>query len=444
MLRRLVLGALSMGYSKLALAVVQLAQVPALANAWGLTLYGHWLLIATVPMFLAASDFGFGTAAGNRLIGEVARDRGDEALITFQSAWLVILASCAGIFALVLAISAMLPDSLFAVAGAMNAGQARLVLAVLSLYGLVTIQIALFGAALRAGGRFALSTSVLATTQLVEGLAVIVVVLKGHGPLAAALALLGFRSLGILAQIALARRYARWLKLGTSSCQTARIKELLRPAIAAMVLPLAQAGYLQGTALAVGAAAGPSAVPIFTALRTLSRVGLQLLMTLNLPLMPEYTAAHARGEMEWVKRATGATAALSLLVGAGYGLGLALCGEWLLDIWTRGAVQPPLLMILFTAAGVAAAAPWTALSNLLIAINRHEAFSYVFLVAAAAVVALTYAFVARWGLSYAAAANLVLDLAVLAAAWLGLRRSVGPFNAGPAALLGLLPGRRMI
>lgn len=71
--RRVFLGVLSVGYSKIVVAFMQLAMVPVLATTWGLDTYGQWLMLTTVPIFLGASDFGFGTAAGNRLTAEVAK-----------------------------------------------------------------------------------------------------------------------------------------------------------------------------------------------------------------------------------------------------------------------------------------------------------------------------------------------------------------------------------
>lgn len=439
MRKRLLLGLLAMVYSKLGLALVQLAQVPVLAHGWGLQLYGQWLLLSTVPMFLAASDFGFGTAAGNRLIGEVARGEEGEALITFQSAWLVVLGCCLGSLVLVVLLGEALPDRFFAAENALDADQARLVLLVLCLYGLVSVIALLFFGVLRSAGHFARSAMWVATTQLVEGAAVIIAVMLGHSPLVAALALLLVRTLGTLGQVQLARYHSPWLRLGVLRATRQRVQELFRPAVGAMLLPLAQAGYLQGTALAVGAAAGPSMVPIFTSLRTLSRVGLQLLMAASLPLMPEYTAAYARGQLDWIRRVTGGVVTLSIIVGGGYGLGLGLFGEALLDLWTQGAVQPPLLMIALTAISMLAAALWNTIANLLIAVNRHERFSYLFAIAAGFSVVLTYGFVARWGISYAAAAGLLMDVVVLLAAWAAIRAAAGRFPIGPATLIAFLP-----
>lgn len=432
-------GVLAMGYGKGVVALSQLAMVPALATAWGLPLYGQWLLLATVPIFLAAGDFGFGSAAGNRLIGEVARGDCDDARRTFQSAQAVVLCCSAIILAVVLAICELLPDHFLAVSGGMNAPQARAVLIVLCVYGVVAMQSNLFMAAMRAEGAFALSTSFEATVQLIEGVAVIGVALSGGTPLEAALAYLTVRGLGVAGHIMLALSRASWLKLGFGAARRTLMSELLRPALAAMMLPLGQAGYLQGTALAVGAAAGAAAVPIFTSLRTLSRVGLQFLMSVTMPILPEFTAEHARGNRLWLAKVTGAMTTFNALVGATAGLTLVLVGDPLLGWWTKGAIVAPQAMISFTAAALVAGTIWNPLAYLLLAVNRHESFTYVFLVGALVALALTYVLVRHLGVTGAAAANLLFDLAMSACGFIMMRRLIGPFRLGPSTLRTLIP-----
>ena len=438
--RRVFRGVLSMGYGKAVVAVIQLATVPALATAWGLPLYGQWLLLSTVPVFLAAGDFGFGAAAGNRLIGEVARGDPLEARTTLQSAQVVILTCSTTILMSALAVC-VLPDHLLSVSGGMDAGRARVVLMVLCVYGVVAMQSSLFMAAMRAHGAFALSTAFEATVQLAEGLAVILVALSGGSPLEAAVAYLSVRSLGVVGHVFLARSRAKWLVLGFRYAGRGRMSELLRPALAAMMLPLAQAGYLQGSALAVGAAGGAAIVPIFTSVRTLSRVGLQFLMTITLPILPEFTAEHARGNFTWVKRVAGGVTTLNAIVGALAATILIIAGQSLLTLWTRGEIAAPQAMISLSAVALVAGAVWNPLSYFLLAVNRHEGFTYFYAAAAIGAVVLSFYFVRHWGVTGAAAAGLILDSAMLVCALLQMRRLIGVFPFGLKALHVLVPNR---
>jgi O-antigen/teichoic acid export membrane protein len=261
------------------------------------------------------------------------------------------------------------------------------------------------------------------------------VVLAGGGPLAAALTLLGVRCLAVLVQIAASLRLAQWLGEARGRVSAERARELLRPALAAMLLPFAQAGYVQGTALAVGAAAGPVAVSIFTTLRTLSRVGLQLLMAINQPLLPDYTAAYARGRIEWLRQTASALLAAALVAGLGFALGLYFMGDAVIELWTGGAIAVPGLMLGLVALAVPFAALWNTLANLLLATNRHEAFAAVFLVAAGLSTVLTYVLVVNGGVALAPGAMLLLDVAMTV---LGIRMLSKSLDCGSNQLIASL------
>lgn len=441
MRRRLIFGVASMAYGKFVSAAIQLAMVPALASAWGVALFGQWLMLATIPAFLAASDFGMGTAAGNRMIGEVARSEESEALTTFQSGFWSILICTGTIGTAVIAAVMMIPDHLLGLNEGMTGSEAREVLVVLILFGLLALQGSLFMAVMRAQGAFARSTTWEATIQLAEGAAVISVALSGREPIHAAFAYLTVRGVGVTGHVLLARRHARWLSVGLAHFRMDRARELLRPALAAMMLPLSTAGLLQGTALAVGAAAGAAAVPVFTSLRTLSRVVLQVLMTINLPILPEFTGQFARGNREWIARATAGIASFNAFAGLVGAVALGLLGEWLLEWWTGGRIVAPLAMIWLTAAAIAANTLWNPMSNLLLAVNRHLGFANIYVGASCLTVALTYVAVVQFGVTGAAATILLMDLFMLVIVTRLIRKNIGEIEFGWQALTTLLPAR---
>lgn len=439
--RRVILGIASIGYSKLVGALSQLAMVPAMASAWGLELYGHWLILATIPVFLGSSDFGFGVAAGNQIIGDVATGSHPQALRTFQSALALIATASTLIFLLVATALSAIPSDWLAAKGGLSASDATHVLLILSLYGLVSMQGSLFMSVMRAEGGFALSGTYEATVQLVESAAVILVVILGSPPIVAAIAYLVCRTIGFSGLVILTKYRARWLKLGIGNVSAKRIRELMRPAIAAMMLPLGFAGFLQGTALAVGAAGGAAAVPVYTSLRTLSRIGLQAIMAVNLPIMPEFTAEFAKGNTQWITRATGGMATFALGAGVLWGASLALLGPYVLSLWTRDTINPPIAMFWLAGASIAMSAVWNPLSNFLLAVNRHESFTYVFAITTVGVIGATIPAVHLAGVTGAAAVALLLDLIMLVFVTVSLRRLIGPFPLGLRPLLTALPAR---
>lgn len=178
-----------------------------------------------------------------------------------------------------------------------------------------------------------------------------------------------------------------------------RLQELFRPAIAVMAIPLAHAAYLQGTAIAVGIAGGAALVPVYTALRTISRIAVQMLTALAFPVMPEFAAAHARKEYALSARLAGALAIACATIGLLMAIVVAGAGGIILEIWTKGIIEAPREMILILGACVFLQAIWAPLSDLLLALNRHEAYSYAYLVLAAITVCVTVPLVQTYGIT---------------------------------------------
>src|SRR5579862_5551795 len=65
--RRLLLGFLSNWVSKLANTIIQLIQVPVFLHFWSVPLYGEWMIVNSIPSYLAFSNIGFGSVAGNEM-----------------------------------------------------------------------------------------------------------------------------------------------------------------------------------------------------------------------------------------------------------------------------------------------------------------------------------------------------------------------------------------
>jgi len=401
-------------YDKLIVAGVQLALVPILAMHWGIATYGAWVLLATIPTFLSMSDFGFATAAGTQMTMLVAQNRRDEAVRVFQSAWAVILPSSLLVLSLAILVCWLIPASMLPTTAHFGAEEARLTLGLLIVYGLVALQGSIFNAALRCHGLFALGMFWAANTILIENLALGVAVCCGASPAIGAASLLGGRLISLIVQNILLRRNVSWLRIGLSEARWDTARALLHPALAIMMLPISQASFLQGTALALGAAAGPSAVPAFTAARTLSRIGLQMTQLLVHALMPEYSAAVARADRRGQALMLSATLVSAGIVLAPFALVLTLFGPRLVAVWTGGAIVAPHSLMIAMALTVIFGGFWNPLSNLILAMNRHATFAYPFAMLALLTIPASYLLSLRLGSTGAGVSIALMDIAMCA------------------------------
>lgn len=409
-LRRVSLGVGANIYDKLVIAAAQLAMVPVLATRWGLELYGAWLLLATVPSFLAMSDLGFATAAGTRMTMAVAREDRDEAVRLFHSAWAMVLASTAAAGVLALAAVLLVPSGMLPDGRGFPAEEARLTLAILVGYALLALQASIFGAGFRCAGHYALGAFWSANTVLFESLAAIAVALSGGGPQQVAVALLISRGVALALQGLTLRARVPWLRIGLSRASRDEVRALVRPALAVMALPAGQASFLQGTVLALGAAAGAAAVPAFVAARTLSRIGLQVTQLVVHALMPEYSAAVARGDRRSQAVMLLATLGSAAAVLVPFALILALAGPTIVEAWTAGVVRPDAALMLVMALTVVLGGFWNPLSNLILAMNRQAGFSYPFLALALLTAPVSYFLALSLGETGPAVAIAAMDL----------------------------------
>ncbi|WP_232495032.1 lipopolysaccharide biosynthesis protein [Novosphingobium kaempferiae] len=413
--RRLSLGLGAYAFDKLAVALVQILTVPVLANAWGLTLYGTWAMVMTIPTFLVLGDFGIVNSAAARMIGAIARDDWQAATRTLHTAWAATLAIITAIALIIAAVLWWLPNGTVPTTGGFDEATSRLTILILLVYGLVTIIFRLNTAALRSAMLYSQSLIFGTGSYLVENLSVVAIAAWGFGPLAAAGSLLVLRLASLLAVYVAGGRLVPRLRPGVSATSRAELAELWGPALAASALGFGVAAYLQGSVMILGAIAGAAVVPAFTAVRTLSRLGVQMATMISLPVSQEFGNAMGKGEIYRGGRFFGLVFLPALILSGSAGLGLVLIGQPFIRIWTHGAIVADHTLLLFMAISSFAAMFWNPLSNLIMVMNRQRSFSYINLAISFVGLAVIYLGAREYGAAAAGVSFALVDMITLAA-----------------------------
>jgi O-antigen/teichoic acid export membrane protein len=419
---RIVRGVSANLYSQLVQTALQLLSVPILATHWGLETYGAWLLIFTVPAYLAFADFGFAAAAGNDMTHSIARGDRAGAIETFQAVRTAVAGVCLAALGICAVILYSLPDARFAFVAGVSHTRAREAILLLAAYGLLSIQNSVSMAAFRSIGLYATGTYLQNTIHLAENLAALGVVILGGDIEAAALTYVLCSLIGVAVRMLMLRVRAHWLTHFSWRAPLPVIRRLTPPALAVLALPLAQALSLQGTVVVVGIAAGPAAVPAFTAVRTLSRLGVQLTMIVNHAVMPEFTMAVASVDHARRARLAFLSLAASAAILVPMFIVVAVAGPLILKLWTHGTIHAPYALIVVMASTMIVNGSWYPISNLIFALNRHSQYSYYYLAAAAAAVLLSYPLVGLFGSPGAAISLLLLDCVMFIRVWMGAVR----------------------
>jgi len=371
--RRLLGGTFANLLDKLALLAVQLIAIPLLSHHWGAEGYGTWLMLMTIPTYVAVSDFGLGTAAGVEITQRVARSDTVGALETFQSAWGFVLAILAAIALMAGAYTAL-------VIGGVIGGRSDVAIAVLFVtgYAIAAVQMTTLAMVYRATHKFALAMLISACVIVAEGAALVLVVLFGGQLVAAALAMLLVRLVGWGMTYGVLRHFEPWVRLGVGSAKPATIRRLAHPSLAALSLTLASSISLQGIVLAIGWTAGPSVAAVFGAARFLARIPLQFSGLVVRASIPELTRALAAGDHALVRRLTRLNVASALAPTLPLVPILALFGPLLLAAISGGELSADWWLFALLAATTMLGALWQAAASPLLAANQQALFAYTY------------------------------------------------------------------
>jgi O-antigen/teichoic acid export membrane protein len=370
--RRLALGFLSNWVSKMANTVIQLVQVPVFFHFWDTRVYGEWLIVSAVPSYLAFSNIGFGSVAGNEMtMLESAGDR-EGALRVFQSCWWLIASIC-GLVALLLGpLLYLFPLASMLNVHSIGSADAKWIVFYLGLSVLLGQLEQLLQSAYTCVGRYPYGSFLKSMISLAAFAAMIVPVALGHGPRTAALVFAVANGLGTVLLCITVRRDIPWIEYGWSHARFSDIRRLAAPAIAFMGFPIGNALNLQGTLMAVGYVLGPVDVAIFASARTVSRVALQMVQMVNTTFWPELSLAYGAKNEALIRTLHRRACQMALAIAAIVVAFMMSFGPWFLSTWTSHKVPPsrPLLAILLLV--VVFYALWSTSSTLVAAINRHQ------------------------------------------------------------------------
>lgn len=411
--RRIALGVGVNVVERALIAIMQIVSVPVLANHWGLQLYGTWSMLATVPGLLALGDLGFISASSVLMTMQIARGEVEEARATLHSATQIVLVACGIIGALVIGAALLLPASVIADVKDTDPGELRLALMILGAYAVLVLGCTIVQGKLRATQNYALGIVFTGTTFVLENGLLFAAVVMGYGLLGGAVAWVSGRAVGTLVQFIAAARVRPELFPGVRYGSAKVRGVLIRPALAAMSIPMGTAILLQGSVVALGAVAGAAAVPAFVAARTLSRIGLQGAQLVTMALMPEFGAASAVGSQKSVVQMLIAVLASALAISIPFALLLGFAGPWLVLMWSHGAIHAPRALMIAIAVSALCGGVWSPLSNLMLAVNRQSEFAIAYAILAVFAVALTFALGSRLHGTAAALGFAGLDVAML-------------------------------
>ncbi|WP_338440520.1 oligosaccharide flippase family protein [uncultured Aquabacterium sp.] len=331
--QRIVAALAANGFGQLVTIGTQLLLTPLYFHHWGAGLYGEWLILSAIPAYLALADLGVSSAAGNEMAMRAGAGNLVGAQQTFRGARSVarMAAALAVLLGVVLALCCM--GLGWPALSHIPGHDAALILLMLSLQVALGFSGSVVQAGFRCAGFNALGTTWANLARLAEALACALALGLGQSALTLCAATLAVRALMLVWQWALLRRRCAWLFQPAVPADPHMLRRLLWPSLAFMAFPVAYALALQGPILLIGSLYGSAAVAVFSAMRTLARLPVQLTNVLNNAVSPEVSRAHGEGDLGKIRRLHRTAWALTAGLGLLACVALGLLGPWISRLW---------------------------------------------------------------------------------------------------------------
>lgn len=350
----------------------QLLLTPLFFQAWGSARYGEWLMLSSLPAYLNMADLGIGSAASNEMTMQAAAGRLREAQETFLGAWRVLW--FASVLVMLIGLGLAWWFGWHSDSGAsrlISPDDTASVLIALALSVIVGLMSGIVFAGYRCADRNALGLMLGNITRLAEALVMGILLWSGNGPVALAWGALTIKTLMLAVQFVGLRRLCPWLFTHGVQPDPHLVKRLIAPSIGFLALPMGHALAIQGPVLVIGSVLGPSAAAVFSALRTLARLPVQMTNVFNNAVWPEMSRAHGAGDAPLLRSLHRGVWGSSLVMTLAAGAGLITLGPWIAHTWLgKDVVDDPILLA--SLIGITTlTSVWSASYIVLAAINQH-------------------------------------------------------------------------
>jgi O-antigen/teichoic acid export membrane protein len=249
--------------------------------------------------------------------------------------------------------------------------------------------------------------------RLLEFGAIVVVVIMGGTPAAAAIAFLGTSAFGFGISWLVLRRAVTWASFRPVRPRLEPIRGLIGPGLAFIAFPASNAISIQGFTIVVGSILGSAALVVFATTRTATRVALQVLISINMSIWPELSRSVGSGHFEEARTIQRRAVQLAVVASASLMITLFVIGPTGIRWWTRGFVDPPVPLLAILLVVIVANTFWFTLTTALVATNRHARMAIVYLASTTLALLLSIPLSSAFGLMGTAVALLAIDVGMI-------------------------------
>jgi len=221
---------------------------------------------------------------------------------------------------------------------------------------------------------------------------------------------LAMRGIGTIAMRLVLIKKSPWIVYGYCQAKFSTIRRLAKPALACFSFPLGNAINNQGIIILIASLLSPTDVVVFSTLRTLSRLALQLMGMIKNAVSPEISAAYAMKNMALARKLHRHACQVSIWLSFFTVAGLITTGDWIIRIWTQGEIVMSFSLFYLMLITIIFSSFWYTSLVVITAVNQHQRVAFFYLMINIFSLVLANFMVPMWGLNGAAFSLLTIDI----------------------------------
>jgi len=391
--------------------VGSLVLVPLFLRYWSANLYGEYLALFAMVNYLNTLNIGVHSATVNRLTQAYVKRNFDEYRRVQHSALAFYIVLAAIVTVVIAAVVWFLPIPQWIGLQITTRSTATIVIILLTSYVLWAMPMRLIVSTYQTLGNLARSYWILNIQQIaVASLSAVILVLSGGMRSIAILQVLSVLVIGSFVLVDLRRRFPEIIP-GFSKASFAVLKELSSPSILFALLLVGNLIAYEGSILTISAVMGGLAVAVFSVSKSIIDVIRQGLYGISLSLCPDLARMEALGEFEKLRKVHRMVVAATSAITLAFVASVWYEGPQIISVWTRGRIEPDLILLRLLLVLIAFQTPWATSSTVATATNRHNVQAVGYFFAATLGIALVATLVHRLG-TWAAPIGLTIGEAI--------------------------------
>ena len=392
---------------------LRIISMPVFLHFWGKELYGEWLILITIPSYLAVSGTGICNVAGNEMVIKKSNGSEKDVLGIYQSIWLLILIVAILFLFISIALAFFLPIKEMLHLKMISADDIATSIVLLAVYTLWFLQSELLLGAYRAAGIFVKGINFNNLILLTENIGLLLVVMFSSSVTSAISVYVLIRMAGVTLMYIMLRKRERWFGLGIKYASFSTIKQSVSPTLSYLAINVSNAISVQGMITIIGLRLGASAVVSFSVMRTILNSVKQLNSLIYYSVWPEFSTALAINNTALAKRLHRYACQSTFLFTLFNVVILLIFGSQIIQLWTNGKVEIDYPFFLFMLLSMLPNTFYVTSSFVNVSINKMTKIAVVCICGAFISLFVTYILLPYVGISAVPLVQMAVDVILL-------------------------------